>query len=117
MTVTMYRKCMAIWTVIRESSLGEIPMIDNARILHFHVFGRLEIYVVSHTSQGVTGAAAVGPLYTSPSRRMRRGLCTSTSRNRPQSPRPFHVSNGKEMFIGIRISHDADRVTARRDRC
>jgi hypothetical protein len=30
--------------------------------------------------------------------------------NRPQFPRPFHVTNGKEMLQCIFIPHDTDRI-------
>src|SRR5207237_119660 len=30
---------------------------------------------------------------------------------RPQLPRPFHVTNGKDMLTCVSIGHDADRVS------
>jgi len=37
---------MTIWTIVCANSLREIPVIRNAGILHFQVFGRLKIYVL-----------------------------------------------------------------------
>src|SRR5438067_9495678 len=31
----------------------------------------------------------------------------------PQSPHPLNIANGKEVFVGVRVRHNADRIIHR----
>src|SRR5436305_1631539 len=50
------------------------------------------------------------PIVHLPETQQKTGALHFNGCNRPQSPRPFHVTNIKEVFVGVLISYDADRI-------